>query len=92
MSHTEYTQEQLEKMNTVQLIGLLNSTRAQISIGSRQFESDCPVYKVINEVAVQPYVKFSEQLKAILSTRENIPNKEQRKLARQKAQKEKQNR
>jgi len=92
MSYTDYTKEELESMSTVMLMSLLNSARAQISIGTRNLEPDCEVSKVISEVCVEPFKKFATQLKEVLSTREHIPNKEERRAIRQQKQKEKQSR
>lgn len=92
MSHTDYTKEELESMSTVMLMSLLNSARAQVSIGTRNLEPDCEVSKVISEVCVHPYQIFVNQLKDILSTREHILNKEERRIIRQQKQKEKQSR
>lgn len=92
MEHTNYTIEKLQKMPTVKLLDLLNSVRAQISISSQHADSDCVVSKVISEVCVQPFQKFASQLKEVLSTREHIPNKQERQKIRQQKQREKQSR
>ena len=92
MEHTNYTIEELQKMSTVQLLSMLKSARAQISMHSKNKDSDCAVYQVISEVCIKPFEEFSSKLKEVLSTREHIPNKQERRLIRQKKQKEKQSR
>lgn len=92
MSHSKYTKEELESMSTVMLLSLLKSARAQISIGDSQIDSNCEVSKIISRVCVEPFQQLAKELKEVLSTREHIPNKQERRIERQEKQKEKQNR
>lgn len=92
MSHSKYTKEELESMSTVMLLSLLKSARAQISIGYNQSDANCEVSKIISKVCVEPFQQLAKELKEVLSTREHIPNKQERRIERQEKQKEKQNR
>lgn len=90
MEHTNYTIEELQKISTVQLLSMLKSARAQISMHSNNLDSDCVVSQVISEVCIKPFEEFSSKLKEVLSTREHIPNKQERRAIRQNKQREKQ--
>ncbi len=92
MSHSKYTKEELESMSTVMLLSLLKSARAQICIGNSQSDANCEVSKIISQVCVEPFQQLAKELKEVLSTREHIPNKQERRIKRQEKQKEKQNR
>lgn len=71
---------------------MLNSARAQISMHSNNLDSDCAVSQVISEVCIKPFEEFASKLKDVLSTREHVPNKQERRLIRQNKQREKQSR
>ena len=88
---TDYTQEQLEQMNTVLLLNILKSARAHVSMASNK-TGDESFDQVINEVCAQPFIDLVSRLKLVLSTRDHIPSKKERKENRQLKQQEKQNR
>ena len=80
----EHTKEELEQLSTRELLSVLDDVRAN-------HDSD-RAYHITLGQRVRMYEDRMHDLKTILATRENIPNKQEAKAIRQEKAKAKKNR
>ncbi len=83
---TEEAREKLKKLHTGTLKKVFEAIRAS---DSHNYHMGCSVYSPKDRTylfinGISTYVASYRELKEILNTREHIPNKQERKLARQK--------
>jgi len=89
--YTEYNNEELKKQNTRELLAHFDNIRAYRQNAFKHVEYQQERLKEA-EWSLKLYDNYLVELKDILSTRENIPNKQEAKAIRQQQAKDKKNR